>query len=77
MIHAVTPRIADKDAVGLGVEEAEKAISYVPYRNTLLMTILGAYIENQNVNFAHIIFGGNSSHAHKRLYMYLHNCIRV
>lgn len=65
-INCITPRIADSDAKGKGQEEAEKALSYVPYRNTLLMTIIGAYIENnykdkpeENEIQTDIIFGGN------------------
>lgn len=55
-------RIADPDAVGGGHNEAEEAISYVPYRNTMLLTIAAAIAEqrfpNSNVRF---LIGANLS----------------
>lgn len=38
-------RLIDKDADGAGSHEAEAAISYVPYRNTFLMTLAAARAE--------------------------------
>lgn len=40
-----TTRLIDNDAEGAGDHEAEAAISYVPYRNTLLMTMAAARAE--------------------------------
>lgn len=58
----IKTRIADPDAVGGGHNEAEEAISYVPYRNTLLMTTAAAIAEhrypNEKVQF---IIGANLS----------------
>jgi len=55
-------RIADKNAIGEGKHEAESDISYVPFRNTYLMTTAAAIAEqlypNQWVEF---IIGANLS----------------
>ena len=40
-----TTRLIDKDADGAGSHEAEAAISYVPYRNTFLLTLAAARAE--------------------------------
>ena len=57
-----TLRLSDKDAVGGGHNEAEEAISYVPFRNTYLMTLAATWAEhnlpNQDVTF---IIGANLS----------------
>ena len=55
-------RLTDKDAVGAGDAEAEAAISYVPFRNTFLMTLAAARAEqlypNENIQF---VIGANLS----------------
>ena len=55
-------RLTDKDAVGVGDAEAEAAISYVPYRNTFLITLAAARAEqlypNENIKF---VIGANLS----------------
>jgi 7-cyano-7-deazaguanine synthase in queuosine biosynthesis len=38
-------RLTDDDATGAGSHEAESAISYVPYRNTILLTLAAARAE--------------------------------
>jgi len=57
-----TTRLIDSDAEGAGSHEAEAAISYVPYRNTFLMTLAAARAEqlypNENVKF---VIGANLS----------------
>ena len=55
-------RISDPDAIGGGHNEAEEAISYVPYRNTYLMTTAAVIAEhrypNEKVQF---VIGANLS----------------
>lgn len=55
-------RLTDPDAKGLGSEEAEEAISYVPVRNSMLINLAVAWAEqkypNEKVNF---IIGANLS----------------
>jgi len=55
-------RLIDNDATGAGTHEAESAISYVPYRNTILLTMAASIAEqrfpNNIVNF---IIGANLS----------------
>lgn len=43
-------RLTDKNASGGGHHEAESAISYVPYRNTLFMITLGSLLEQKYPN---------------------------
>jgi 7-cyano-7-deazaguanine synthase len=58
----VNARLIDNDATGAGTHEAESAISYVPYRNTTLLTMAASIAEqrfpNNRVNF---IIGANLS----------------
>ncbi len=58
----VEVRLSNKNAKGKGKVEAEGDISYVPFRNTLLLTLAAAKAEqlfpNQNVDF---ILGANLS----------------
>lgn len=55
-------RLTDKDATGAGEAEAEAAISYVPYRNTFLITLAAARAEqmypNERIAF---VIGANLS----------------
>ncbi len=55
-------RLSDKEAIGGGHNEAEEAISYVPFRNTYLMTLAATWAEqyypNEEVCF---IIGANLS----------------
>jgi 7-cyano-7-deazaguanine synthase in queuosine biosynthesis len=55
-------RLTDKNAKGAGTHEAEAAISYVPYRNTFLMTLAAAKAEQlypgENIQF---VIGANLS----------------
>ena len=43
-------RIANPEASGLGKEEAEEAISYVPFRNTYLLLFAATYAEQRYPN---------------------------
>lgn len=53
-------RLTDKKAAGKGLKEAEEAISYVPYRNTFMLNLIAAVMEerfpNQNNK---IVIGAN------------------
>ncbi len=55
-------RLMDEEASGAGSHEAEAAISYVPFRNTFLMTLISSMYEskkpNANIDF---IIGNNLS----------------
>jgi 7-cyano-7-deazaguanine synthase in queuosine biosynthesis len=54
------PRISDSNAKGCDSEEAQTAMSYVPYRNTILLTTVAAIFEQRlpynNIDF---IIGAN------------------
>ena len=53
-------RIADPDARGQGQNEAEKAISYVPFRNTYLLMMAATYAEQKYPNKkVDIVIGAN------------------
>lgn len=55
-------RIADPDAKGLGQEEAEEAISYVPVRNSMLINLAVAWAEQKYPNeIVDIVIGANLS----------------
>lgn len=55
-------RLNDKDAVGAGHNEAEEAISYVPFRNTYLMTLAATWAEQQFPNEeVYFVIGANLS----------------
>ena len=55
-------RLTDNDSKGAGSHEAEAAISYVPYRNTILLTLAAARAEqlypNETIKF---VIGANLS----------------
>jgi len=56
-------RLKDKKSKGEGVEEAESLLSYVPYRNTIFLTLAAAWAE-KNIKDAHhvdMIIGANLS----------------
>ena len=60
--NMTSTRLTDKDAKGAGSHEAESAISYVPYRNTLLMTLAAARAEQLYPGEeVHFIIGANLS----------------
>lgn len=56
---ASVSRLWDKDAEGGGVGDAESSMSYVPFRNTLFLTISGMVAEQRNIK--NITFGSNLS----------------
>ena len=53
-------RLTDKKASGKGLKEAEEAISYVPYRNTFMLNLVAAMMEERFPNQDNkIIIGAN------------------
>lgn len=51
-------RLTDKKASGKGLKEAEEAISYVPYRNTFMLNLVAAILEERFPNQENIIVIG-------------------
>jgi len=56
---AEVSRLWDDEAEGGGVDDAESSMSYVPFRNTLFLTIGGMVAEQRGIN--NITFGSNLS----------------
>lgn len=53
-------RLTDKKASGKGLKEAEEAISYVPYRNTFMLNLIAAMMEERFPNQDNkIVIGAN------------------